>query len=253
MHYPPETLNIMLLVKLLVKLHYDKDGSLHNKISGFCHSSMSDNQELVHKVLGEDYQDQINTLRLLVANVFNEDNISQWLTPDGFLKLFVTIGRNGQGVGTSPFAVWVANVEKLEIGAEEKETILAIVDVLYEEMDKVVGHFLDNEGSALYPIQSLVNHSCIANTDVRFPDKNHKVGLVAVKDIEPGEEITISYLDLGDLSRSRYSRNKYLQDHYLFTCTCAKCESQLDEDDATSEDDDSMTESEEEMDEMVAD
>ena len=70
---------------------------------------------------------------------------------------------------------------------------------------------MDNEGSALYPLQSLVNHSCVANTEVKFPDRNHVVGLVASKEINVGDEITISYLDLKDLERSRYSRNKYLK------------------------------------------
>ncbi len=74
-----------------------------------------------------------------------------------------------------------------------------------------VGHFMDNEGSALYPFQSLVNHSCVANTEVKFPERNHILALVASQDIPAGTEITISYLDLKDLGRSRYSRNKYLK------------------------------------------
>jgi len=130
----------------------------------------------------------------------------------------------------------------------------------------VVGHFLDNEGSALYPFQSWVNHSCIPNTEVKFPDKNHNIGLTALKDIEVGEEITICYLDLGDLERSRYTRNKYLlyvsyhnliicflivhflcnlskyffyhSEHYLFECTCLKCVSQMDDPEITSDDED---------------
>lgn len=59
----------------------------------------------------------------------------QWLTPEGFLKLFVLIGRNSQGVGTSPFATYVSNVEKLDISAEEKKLILDNIDHIYEVMD----------------------------------------------------------------------------------------------------------------------
>jgi len=79
----------------------------------------------------------------------------------------------------------------------------------------VVGHFMDNEGVALYPIQSWVNHSCVPNCEVKFPEKNHRIGLIATEDISAGDELTISYLDLADLTRSRYSRNKYLR--YLRT------------------------------------
>lgn len=74
-----------------------------------------------------------------------------------------------------------------------------------------VGHFLDNEGSALYPEQSWVNHSCVPNTQVKFPFRNCVLGLETTRDIEKDEEITISYLDLEDLNRSRYTRNKYLK------------------------------------------
>jgi len=157
------------------------------------------------------------------------------------LQLFVLVGRNGQGVGTSSFAAWVENIEKLEINPDEKKEILDLTDGIYDAIDgrkslitfecnynffliagtvmqcfrcfciADVGHFMDNEGSALYPLQSLVNHSCVANTVVKFPDRNHVVGLVASEDIAEGEEITISYLDLKDLARSRYSRNKFLK------------------------------------------
>ncbi|CAG7820927.1 unnamed protein product, partial [Allacma fusca] len=133
-----------------------------------------------------------------------------WLTPDGFIQLFVLIGRNGQGVGSSSFAAWVENVEKVQISPEEKAELMEKIDEYYHLMDGVVGHFLDNEGSALYPFQSWVNHSCVPNTEVKFPTRNHDVGLVAKRDIAKGEEITITYLDLGDMERSRYSRNKYL-------------------------------------------
>jgi len=161
----------------------------------------------------------------------------QFLTPESFLELFLLVGRNGQGVGTSPFATWVGNVEKLDIDAEEKKEVNDAIDNIYSAMDRRkkynvlsvfhlyylvnfksilaeiadVGHFLDNEGSALYPLQSWVNHSCVANTEVKFPFKNHILGLQARRDIQAGEEITISYLDLGDLERSRYARNKYLK------------------------------------------
>ena len=45
------------------------------------------------------------------------------------------MGRNGQGVGTSSFAAWVENIEKLEIDPEEKKNILELTDGIYEAMD----------------------------------------------------------------------------------------------------------------------
>jgi hypothetical protein len=235
MHYPPESANIFLLVKLLVRLHLDKDGSLRSRLNKFCNSSTNDNEDLAHKMLGEEHRERILGLQALVECVINFDNIQDYLAPEGFLKLFVLLGRNGQGVGTSAFAAWIENFEKLQLDNDIKDPVLKHVDEIYRAMDKHVGHFLDNEGSALYPIQSWVNHSCVANTEVKFPYRNHIVGLVATKDIELGEEITICYLDISEVQRSRYSRNKFLTEHYLFVCTCEKCIEQIGQDDCTSD------------------
>ena len=38
--------------------------------------------------------------------------LQRFLTPDGFISLFALVGRNGQGIGTSPFATWSKRVEK---------------------------------------------------------------------------------------------------------------------------------------------
>ncbi len=57
------------------------------------------------------------------------------MTPEAFLQLFVLVGRNGQGVGTSSFAAWVENIEKAEMEPEEKERILEMTDEIYEAMD----------------------------------------------------------------------------------------------------------------------
>jgi len=59
----------------------------------------------------------------------------QWLTPEGFLKLFVLVGRNAQGVGTSSFATYVEQLEKLELHPDEKKALLDHIDNIYEVID----------------------------------------------------------------------------------------------------------------------
>lgn len=71
--------------------------------------------------------------------------------------------------------------------------------------------FLNNEGSGLYNLQRCVNHSCEPNAKISFPFGNSTLQLVATRDILPGEEICISYLDECVLERSRYSRQKILR------------------------------------------
>lgn len=70
------------------------------------------------------------------------------------------------------------------------------------------GSFLNTEGSGIYSLQSICNHSCIPNAEPSFPYGNHCLQLKAVTDINPGDEILISYLDECMLTRSKHSRQK---------------------------------------------
>lgn len=107
---------------------------------------------------------------------------------------------------------------------------------------------MNSEGSGLYVTQSKLNHSCYPNAEARFPYSNYIVAVTATKDIQPGEEICISYVDECFLERSRHTRQKFLAENYLFICKCIKCESQADDPDITSAEE-SAGESECEMEE----
>jgi hypothetical protein len=55
------------------------------------------------------------------------------------------------------------------------------------------------------------NHSCRPNAEVKFPNNNFTLHVVALRDIQPGEEICISYLEECMLSSSKNHRNEYLR------------------------------------------
>ncbi|CAO2036612.1 unnamed protein product, partial [Urochloa humidicola] len=100
-----------------------------------------------------------------------------------------------------------------------------------EEAEKVTGPFLDAlgedysvpcEGTAFFPLQSCMNHSCCPNAKAfkRDEDKDGHAVILALRPISKGEEITISYID-EDLSYEE--RQEQLAD-YGFTCACSKCQ-----------------------------
>lgn len=103
---------------------------------------------------------------------------------------------------------------------------------------------MNNEGTGLYLFQSKANHSCSPNAQSFFPYSNHVVVLKALKDIQPGEEICISYIDECQLERSRHTRQAILKENYLFVCNCDKCLEQINDPDETSEDEDEEEEEE---------
>ncbi|XP_013141688.1 PREDICTED: SET and MYND domain-containing protein 5 [Papilio polytes] len=238
MHYPPETTSVMLLVRILAFIEQSNDPSAAaGVIKQFCHRTVNEDAELVHKLLGEQFTDQLNTLRDMTANVIKGDHIQEFLTPEGFCSLMALVGTNGQGIGTSPLAMWVNSVSELTMSDDERQQLDLFIDKLYQYVEQESGTFLNTEGSGLFRLQSACNHSCAPNAESSFPYGNHRIQLKAIDVIMPGDEIYISYLDECSLQRSRHSRQKELAQNYLFVCWCERCLAQGSQPDCTSEED----------------
>ncbi|XP_030642992.1 histone-lysine N-methyltransferase SMYD3 [Chanos chanos] len=77
---------------------------------------------------------------------------------------------------------------------------------------------LQDLGVGLYPSMSLLNHDCQPNCVMVFEGK--RLQLRAVRDIQPQEELTISYTDV--LAPST-ERRRQLQEQYHFFCQCQRC------------------------------
>ncbi|KAF9915823.1 SET and MYND domain-containing protein 3 [Lobosporangium transversale] len=74
-------------------------------------------------------------------------------------------------------------------------------------------------GLALY-VQCIpfMNHSCIPNCVYTF--RGSRVECRVIRDIQPGEELTISYIDQIGTTQER---QKQLKEQYRFTCDCPLC------------------------------
>uniref|UniRef100_A0A6B2L5J7 SET domain-containing protein n=1 Tax=Arcella intermedia TaxID=1963864 RepID=A0A6B2L5J7_9EUKA len=73
-------------------------------------------------------------------------------------------------------------------------------------------------GIGLYPAASVFNHSCRPNVGVVFSGRS--VMLKALRPLQKGEELCISYIELG---RNRASRRKDLKEGFNFDCECSLC------------------------------
>ncbi|OTA98384.1 hypothetical protein M426DRAFT_34383, partial [Hypoxylon sp. CI-4A] len=71
----------------------------------------------------------------------------------------------------------------------------------------------------LLPIASRINHDCKPSAFWRFSVRTLTVEVIAMRDIEAGEEITQSYVPLG-LS---YEERQEDLENWGFTCTCSLC------------------------------
>lgn len=75
-------------------------------------------------------------------------------------------------------------------------------------------------GCGLFSTFSLINHSCRPNLSIKF--RGTKLILIANRDIEPGEELFISY-GVDETTSSRVARKQYLKNNYFFDCSCVAC------------------------------
>ena len=81
------------------------------------------------------------------------------------------------------------------------------------------------DGTAHFSIATKMNHSCDPNVVVLYKSRGwgrqHPLVAycVALKDIAPGEELTISYITSDD----PYDKRQEALANYGFVCTCAKC------------------------------
>ncbi|KAK3404552.1 hypothetical protein EUGRSUZ_K00860 [Eucalyptus grandis] len=100
-----------------------------------------------------------------------------------------------------------------------------------EEAKKVSQPYLDAlgdeyalccEGTAFFPFQSCMNHSCHPNAKAfkREEDRDGQATIVALKPISKGEEVTISYIE-EDLP---FEERQALLADYGFECKCVKCQ-----------------------------
>ncbi|ERM95321.1 hypothetical protein AMTR_s00008p00145610 [Amborella trichopoda] len=73
-------------------------------------------------------------------------------------------------------------------------------------------------GTGIYPVMSIINHSCAPNSVLLFEGKLAVIR--AMEAIPKGAEVLISYIEIAG---STETRRKALKEQYLFSCTCLRC------------------------------
>ena len=91
-------------------------------------------------------------------------------------------------------------------------------------MDRQVEERVTVEIAAVFPLTARINHSCAPKAEVRSQEFiDCTMDLVAITDVEKGEEIIISYILRRAGEQSRRKRQRELQAKYLVICDCERC------------------------------
>ncbi|KAF3938630.1 hypothetical protein ABW19_dt0203004 [Dactylella cylindrospora] len=79
----------------------------------------------------------------------------------------------------------------------------------------------------IFPMSARLNHSCAPNVFHRYNPFINRLTVHALRDIEPGEELLTSYIDICHPTVVR----RQLLKHWGFRCRCTACDSPDDEED----------------------
>lgn len=86
MHYPPETASIMLVARILASIIQRQDREiLKNELLLLCHNTVNEEDEIAHKLLGKEFENQLEMLRDLTIKALGRPQTSEVI----FFKLML--------------------------------------------------------------------------------------------------------------------------------------------------------------------
>ncbi|KAK0642856.1 hypothetical protein B0T16DRAFT_331319 [Cercophora newfieldiana] len=116
-------------------------------------------------------------------------------------------------------------ISELARSSREQDQVPAAEDLMRTNSFTV--KIADKSHMALFPRVARINHACQPSAITRFDEKTLSMTVRAMKDIEPGEEITLSCkspLNIDtDFGLSYHERQTTLKSKWGFDCTCSLC------------------------------
>ncbi|CAE7035927.1 set5 [Symbiodinium sp. CCMP2456] len=118
----------------------------------------------------------------------------------------------------------------------EKEEIMSLEDAWSSRGRKTLRGIIETNGiecettgsssntKAVCVNLSRLNHSCNANCDYSWNERDQQMEIYAQTAISEGEELCISYIDIRE---PRQVRQQMLRDNWQFRCSCNKCSTRL--------------------------
>ena len=90
-----------------------------------------------------------------------------------------------------------------------------------------LGPLTTTTAHGVFLLASRINHSCWPSCEVVWREESEEQEVVAIRDMEEGEELTICYLSIKDRMKIPEERRKVLLP-YGFICSCRLCVEEVD-------------------------
>ncbi|EPS40040.1 hypothetical protein H072_6181 [Dactylellina haptotyla CBS 200.50] len=150
--------------------------------------------------------------------------------PDDKQKMFWNLAASSK---PGKAVAWI-DLLRASCGDDESDTFNNLVEE-YErawsiyETNRFTCRSLDGASKSLgmFPMCARINHSCAPNVFHRYSPSINRLTIHALRDIQPGEELLTSYIDICHPTVIR----RQLLKHWGFRCRCTACDSSDDEED----------------------
>lgn len=112
-----------------------------------------------------------------------------------------------------------------KLDAAGKETLDSLFNAFPERgragLIQTNAYPVDEAHGAVFPCAARMNHSCTPNANQSWNEEAREQRLFALKDINPGEEIFISYISTATMTFNE--RQFVLSNYFRFDCMCKLC------------------------------
>ena len=115
---------------------------------------------------------------------------------------------------------FIVNICKLKFSEKDIKHVLGVLDTNAYIIGENSSKDIDIQG--LFPVTSILNHTCSSNT-LCYASDGYKFTCRAVVDIKKGEELTTNYLHYHYHFYGLSYRSAELSKYWHFRCTCSRC------------------------------
>lgn len=162
------------------------------------------------------------SLALLVAALPGAaEDFPALFTLDVWASILGMLDLNCMGIRVgSPVKMYLDAVLQLPPTDPGREEAWGVASQLCQLLPGVMDSFCD--GTGFFSLQSVINHDCNPNvmSGKHADDEDNKIAIRALRDIQSGEELSLSYIER---SMPVAERQAALQATYKFKCTCTRC------------------------------
>lgn len=148
-----------------------------------------------------------------------------------YVRLWNILTLNSTGV--SPQSLFLSYFfDVVRAAREDMQSVRGLVQQLRPITTQLETHRARVEsvcGAGLFPLQSVINHSCTANVTFAYNQIDATVDVVALTPIDTHFELFANYLSPEAQKSDTRTRRRILATQYLFKCDCSMC--RLDDDD----------------------